>query len=159
MLRGHVYGEGVDFGLIPYPKANEDQTSYYSMVTTWGAAAMAVPTAVADPEISASIIDLISFESQKLVVPAYNEWIFEYKGAQREQDVKMLEYILAGQTIEPAHLWTDTGLYDSLKELLVVKQGTGGNVEKAGVVSTLESAAKRVSAKNTEYLEMLKKLY
>ena len=121
---------------------------------------MSIPKTVVDADMIGNMLDLMSYESQQLVVPAYSKWIFEGKKIQRIEDTQMLEIIMNGQVVDPAHLWLETGLYDSLKELISIGTGENeGDVSSSGVVSLLEGAKSKVNVTNQEFLEMIKKLY
>ncbi len=146
-----------DYAVIPFPKKDSQQDRYYSLVTTYGACGMAIPNTVADVNKVASIMDLISYESQQTVLPAYEEWLLAGRKVERSEDLEMLRIIMDGQVVDPAHLWLETGLYDALKNLVAVDNE--GNVSESSIGSLLASVKTKVNATNQEFLEKLKKLY
>lgn len=59
-----------DFGIIPYPKYDEEQSEYKSFSKA-GFAAFIIPSCTADPQMSADVTTVLSAESYKKVVPEY----------------------------------------------------------------------------------------
>ncbi|MCL2518652.1 MAG: hypothetical protein FWF15_08825, partial [Oscillospiraceae bacterium] len=85
-----------DYGIIPYPKWNEQQPAYYSMAD--GAHdVMAVPLTISDPEFTSIIIEALNAETYKQVVPALYDVAFKIKYARDDTSTEILDMILAGR--------------------------------------------------------------
>ncbi|MBE6689011.1 MAG: hypothetical protein E7588_07025 [Ruminococcaceae bacterium] len=97
-----------DFGIIPYPKYDEDQKEYYTMVD--GAhSIMAVPL-TADAEFSSVIIEALNAESYKKVIPAYYETDLKVKGARGdEQAAEILDMISKGVKFDFGYVYGPYG--------------------------------------------------
>ncbi len=89
-----------DFGIIPVPKFNEEQQSYYSPVDTICANYISIPANLTDPERTGIIIEALSCESYYTLTPAYYETTLMGKAIRDEESRSMLELIF------------DTTLYD-----------------------------------------------
>ena len=84
-----------DYGIIPYPKMDENQDKYYTMIDGHGPL-LAVLTTHPDPEMVGIITEAMSAESYNLVTPAYYEVALKVKYSRDEESVKMLDLIKDG---------------------------------------------------------------
>jgi ABC-type glycerol-3-phosphate transport system substrate-binding protein len=83
---------GSDFALLPFPKFDEAQEKYYTP-TLWSSC-LAIPTTNSDWEKTGLIIEALSAESRKIVIPAYYEISIGTKYLRDEISVRMLDIIL-----------------------------------------------------------------
>ncbi len=81
-----------DYGIIPYPKFDEAQTEYYTMVDG-GHEAMAIPASVKDLDFVGTITEALNAESYKRVIPVYYDIVLKTKGTRDETSVAMLDYL------------------------------------------------------------------
>ena len=58
--------------ILPYPKYNEAQDNYYTVVFD-NHSVFCVPKTVKDPERSGLIMEAMGYESMRIVTPAYYE--------------------------------------------------------------------------------------
>lgn len=65
-----VDDENANFSCVPFPKYNEEQESYYTMVCN-RAYGLAASAAISDLDNIASFIEVFAFHSQKLLYPEY----------------------------------------------------------------------------------------
>ena len=65
-----VDDENANFSCVPFPKYNEEQEDYYTMVCN-RAYALAASAAISDLDNIASFIEVFAFHSQKLLYPEY----------------------------------------------------------------------------------------
>jgi hypothetical protein len=84
----------LDFGILPYPKGYADQEEYCNTLHAYGNALMCIPDA-ADPEMSAAIMEALSYYGQKELLPAYYDITLVGKGIRDEQSEEMLDIIFA----------------------------------------------------------------
>ncbi|MBQ8508564.1 MAG: hypothetical protein IJ493_01515 [Clostridia bacterium] len=81
-----------EFGIVPYPKYDESQDRYYS--NSWyGATGAMIPVTSSDPEKVGLILDALTYEGEKSVVPVFREISVEQKGLRNEESIEMLEII------------------------------------------------------------------
>ena len=106
------------FGMMPIPKADETQDTYYSLVNPWTSTCFAVPTCVPESELTmiADVLNVMGAASMNVVSPNYKE-ILEYMKIRDDDSVDMLNnYILPnrGCDVGMAFKWggLDTLLHD-----------------------------------------------
>lgn len=110
------------FGMVPVPKADEDQDTYYSLVNPWTSTCFAIPTCVIGDELTKAIdvLNVMGAESMNTVSPNYKE-ILEYMKIRDDDSVDMLNnYILPnrGCDVGMVYKWgaLDTLLHDMASE-------------------------------------------
>lgn len=84
-----------DFGIIPYPKYDENQEKYETFSKT-GYGTFAIPSVVSDGEMSAIITVALNAESYKKVVPAYYDVALKTKYSRDDESAEMLDIIRKG---------------------------------------------------------------
>ncbi|MCL2814197.1 MAG: extracellular solute-binding protein [Oscillospiraceae bacterium] len=83
---------GSDFALLPFPKFDEAQPKYCTP-TLWSSC-LAIMTTNPDLEKTGLIVEALSAESKKIVIPAYYEISIGTKYLRDEISVRMLDIIL-----------------------------------------------------------------
>ena len=81
-----------DFGIIPYPKYDEAQDSYKTVVFD-NHSVFCVPKTAKDPERSGLILEALGYESMRLVTPAYYEVLLHGKVTRDDESNDMLDII------------------------------------------------------------------
>ena len=82
-----------DFGIIPLPKLNEAQASYYSTFSPFGSRFCAFPIQNADTEFMGTVYELLSRCGTDTVKVAYYDVLLSGKVARDEASVEMLDII------------------------------------------------------------------
>ncbi|MBQ8510201.1 MAG: hypothetical protein IJ493_09880 [Clostridia bacterium] len=81
-----------EYGVVPYPKYDEAQENYYS--NAWYAATGAyIPATCKDPEKIGSILDAMSYEGERTVIPAFRSITVEQKGLRNDDSIEMLKIV------------------------------------------------------------------
>ncbi len=93
-----------DYGILPYPKFDEDQDEYYTMVDG-GHAALGVPKSVEDLEFVGIITEALNAESHKIVFPAYYEVALKVKYTRDDESVKMLDMIVDSRVFDFGYVY------------------------------------------------------
>lgn len=81
-----------DFGIVPYPKRDENQENYHTQIGT-STSMFFVPRTTADPELTSMVCEALSFYSRKDVVPDYYEVALKEKYTRDEEVKDMLDII------------------------------------------------------------------
>lgn len=81
-----------DFLILPMPKYDEKQESYYSLVNTWCTSFVGVPK-TADAEKIGFIMEALAYKSYVDIRPQVYDVAFKAKGARNEEDASMLDII------------------------------------------------------------------
>lgn len=88
-----------DFGIIPFPKADENQDRYISaLVNPWP---KFVPSHAPDPERTSIIWEAIAAESRSTIVPAFKEMSLKTKFARDDESADMIDLIFNNVYIDP----------------------------------------------------------
>jgi len=125
-----------EFGIVPYPKYDEDQEEYYTMVD--GAhSIMAVPM-TADAERASIIVEALNAESYKKVIPAYYETDLKIKGARGDEEAaEILDMISKGVKFDFGYVYNSGGGVGQLISQIIA----GGNANFASAYDKAERAA------------------
>ena len=128
----------VAYGLLPFPKGDEMQTDYYSIIYN-GAGGMTVPVTVGDPVRTGNIIEWLNGKSYGGLKDAFIESTLYTKYAQDERSVSILRKMYDGNTYCDVAFLYDWG-------------GVSGTVENAhcnlqdNITSTLEGIGEKFAA-------------
>ena len=141
---------GIDYGVVPFPLRDSEQDSYRSMVSTYGSNCITICSTVKDVDITANIIELISYESMSTLTPALNEWLFEGRGIQHAEDLEMVEIIKNTKTYELCYVWSTGALYSTMISL--------NNANGEGISSALAGCEDAVKASVQRKLDRLNQL-
>lgn len=85
-----------DYGILPYPKLDEEQENYYSNSMD-NYSMLSVPKTAADLEFIGTITEALTRENHFSVIPAYYDVALTSKYARDEQSVAMLDIIMDGR--------------------------------------------------------------
>lgn len=112
----------VDYGIVPFPKYNEEQENYYSHVDG-RASVMFIPTDIEknDRDNISAVIEALSYGSYTTVMPAIENAALLGRYSSDDTTYRMLEKTLAGRTYAFAYLYRnccDTKLYWVLSSMM-----------------------------------------
>ncbi len=114
-----------DYGLIPYPKFDENQKEYRTMAGN-GHVTFAVPVTSSGDEAVGAVLEAMGYAGNKFTTPAYFETALKVKYAHDDETVQMLDLIketeytdtsaMFAATLDgPQDLWKNT-LWDAKKD-------------------------------------------
>lgn len=87
-------------GLLPYPKASEEQTTYRSSVSIYQYDVLTYPANIPDPVLVAVVADSLCRESHNICLPV----LVERAAGGNAEDAEMIRLIFEGRTAMPEHL-------------------------------------------------------
>jgi hypothetical protein len=134
-------GMNADFGIIPSPKADENQPRYSNTVSSSQATALCIPTTVTDLTRTGIIIDALCAESRYTLMPAYYYVQLKTKLARDEESAEMLDIIFESRKFDLSIIygWGDlSGIFSSAM--------TANN---PNIVSNLDRATNSINASIT----------
>lgn len=140
----------IEFGVVPYPKKDTQQKEYYSFITTYGSNCITICSSVKDLELTANIIELLSYESMQTVTPTLSEYLLGGRVINHAEDAQMLLEVQKNPVYELCYLWSTGSLYSTL---IALNAAHGG-----GIASALETSEGAVAASVERKLERLKLL-
>jgi ABC-type glycerol-3-phosphate transport system substrate-binding protein len=130
-----------DFGIIPVPKFDTNQTDYKSFVN--GAASMVcVPATVkeADREYVSIIIEGMAAEAYRVVTPVLYETYLKRKVTRDAESMDMIDYIVRNRVFDMAYVNMHDGVGSYVRDLLQ----KGATDISSTMKSYQKSAAKRI---------------
>jgi len=125
-----------NFSIIPYPKYNEDQDSYYTM-SDGAHGTMMVPITISDPERTSIIIEALNAETYKQVIPAYFDTALKNRYSRDAESAEMLDLLLAARVFDFGYMY-DTGIAFSIQRL-VSKNSNNTESEYASQIKKAET--------------------
>lgn len=140
----------VDFGLVPYPKFDEQQEGHHSNMVD-RVLVFCIPTTNPDPSKIGIITDALSGESVYTTLPVYFDTHVSTKGLRDERSIDMLAIIRATRDVDMSvpYNWC-ASLNTGIQNLLLA-----GN---SSVASTVESARSAVEQKIADTMEIFAEL-
>lgn len=88
-----------DFGIIPYPKANEQQEKYYT-TSRDGRSMFVIPIDVPDAAFSGMITEALAIAGKLNVIPVYYDKVLKHKAARDEESGRMLDILRDGLVLD-----------------------------------------------------------
>lgn len=105
---GQLRSAEIDYGILPYPKWDEAQTSYRTMIDG-SHEILAVPSTVADPAFVGTVTEALNAESYKNTVPAYYDLVLKTKGTRDEESVSIIDMITNGRVFDFGYVFGSDG--------------------------------------------------
>lgn len=140
----------IEYGVVPTPMGSDDQESYYSFISTYGSNCITICSTVKDVDLTANIIELISYESMNSVTPELKNFLLGGRILNKADDARMLEIILNTKTYELSYLWNTGSLYATLRTLVDTKS--------TNVASAFAESREPVKASVARKLERVSRL-
>ena len=83
----------VEFGILPYPKATEEQKSYRARME--GCELFGVPLTNTEHEMTGVILEAMACESRASVIPEYKEKMLKYRATRDRESSAVLDLVFA----------------------------------------------------------------
>lgn len=110
-----------DYGIIPYPKLDEAQSEYKTMVDGFHTL-FCIPKTIKDDEFVGAVVELLNAESYRSVVPTYYETALKVKYARDNESVQIMDMILEGRAFDFGYFYDNwTGFAFMLQDLMQKK--------------------------------------
>ncbi len=133
-----------DYGIIPYPKYDENQEDYSTLV--FGPPLTAIPTTNTDLERTGVILDALAAESVKELIPAYYKTTLLGKAARDEESIEMLGLLFETRCYDLATCYWWDMIYG------ISEQIASG---KGCLISYIEKNRSRFDSQITEFSEAM----
>lgn len=136
-----------DFGLLPMPKYDEMQESYYSPILPRNASALAIPVTNTNTEITGYIVEAMAAKSSTTLRPAYYTYTIEGKGLRDEESARMLDIVLSTRIVDFGSVFDFGGMVAAFQDLTLTN-----STDIASTYAAYVDAAKTACA---EVIDML----
>lgn len=125
------------YGIVPVPKYNEEQTSYYSNVN-YLAPLLVVPKTNVNSEKTGRILDTMAYMSYKELLPVYYNSNLAYKALGTPEALEMLNIIRDTRCFETGLLygWT-TDFYTEVRDVFI---GATATTSPSGAITRYRRA-------------------
>ena len=138
------------YGIIPRPKLNEEQEDYLSLVHD-AVTSCSIPVTNTDMEMACAVLEALSAEGYRSVIPAYYEMALKVKYAQDDVSVQLIDLIYNNSTTDfiyvNNYIFTDAGNLGTISRTLI-KDGSDDYMSTyASMKKPLETAFKKVFSK------------
>ncbi len=110
------YDDGIEFGIVPLPKFDEEQENYYSPSDPAGYAVV-IPVNAVDPEFSAYMTELVCCEAKNYLTPAYYETTLKHRDARDDESEEMLDLIFDNKKFDIGAIYNFGGIADMFANL------------------------------------------
>ncbi len=130
-----------DFGILPLPKFEEEQSSYYSTSNTSWEDYLIVPVTNQAFEMTGHVLDAMGYYSQQYVTPAFIETSVLGKSVRDDDSAKMVELIYDTHVYDVARIFGWGGI-NSMINTLVDNSSTALASEYAKIESAIMEAMK-----------------
>ena len=107
-----------DHAVLPLPKLDETQERYLTGTCIGSATVYAVPITTPDTEFTSRMIEAISAEGKRLVIPAYIDTAIKIKHSSDETSKEIYDLILDGRIIDFATIYDSDGMYLLFRQLM-----------------------------------------
>lgn len=114
----------LEYGLLPFPKYDENQEQYYSGMSVWHTSFYCVPAFPKDLDRSGAVSESLAYYSEKLVTPAYYEKTLVGRYVTDAESGQMLDLIFDNRIFDLG-LYYRTGNLNSML-ILMLRNKTSG---------------------------------
>ena len=113
-----------DFGVVPLPKANKEQTGYYTNIHRYASAAVSIPVGASDEDNAktGAILEAMAYEGFKYLTPAYYDISLKTKYARDDESSEMLDIILSGRSADLGYVGNLGGFLEGIVGDVVKKK-------------------------------------
>lgn len=115
VLIDNLADSNVTYGILPMPKYDENQEGYYGVCYD---SPMWVPVTVSDPERTGLIIEAMSFEGYKTILPAYKDIALKNRYATDADSAEMLDIIFENRVLSFSYIYGNSGFQGILNKII-----------------------------------------
>ena len=108
----------IDFGVVPYPKLDASQESYYNTVGSWHSGFICVPTGQADVSRTGAVLEAMAAESMYTLLPAYYDIALKGKYVRDEESEEMLDLIFSTKVFDLGWIYQIGGYNERIMDQL-----------------------------------------
>ena len=140
-----------DFGILPYPKYTESQDKYYSRMEGCELFFAPISAAQEDLDRSSVILEALSSESAKSVIPVYYDLALKTKFTRDDESAEIIDILFENRVFDLG----DTAWCDKVRDPIFAEMFKKNN---RNLVSKLDSLDKTVGTLITKTVEAFEKL-
>ena len=111
-----------DFGILPYPKYDENQSEYYSLISTGLTPGVSIPVTNNEPEKAGLILEAMAYYSVDTLTHAYYDTALNNRYIRDEDSGEMLDIIFASRVYDFGYIFDVGGLGLMIQNMYQSKQ-------------------------------------
>ncbi len=112
-----------DFGILPFPKQDEDQKDYASPIGPYWATFAVVPVTNRDRDLAGDVMEALGYYGQQIIRPDFVDKCVRHRSLRDEDSSAMLDLIFSHRTYDLAMIY-DCGKLEEVFQMLVDKNST-----------------------------------
>ena len=140
----------VNYGILPYPKYDENQKKYYSITMDLSTAFVIPKTAQDDAEFVGVITEALAYYSYQYVRDALYNTVLKYRDAKDAESSKCVDIILANPKYDFAYIYA--GAWGDMQGPASILRNCIG-AQNDGVASYFDQFKSRYTTKLDEFLD------
>ena len=142
-----------DFGILPYPKYDESQDGYYSLISTGLVPGLSIPVTNNEPEKAGLICEAMAYYSIDTLTAAYYDNALNTRYIRDEESGDMLDIIFASRAYDIGYIY-DVGGLGMLIQNMFAQKNTNfasryASMEKSAIAALDELSAELEEAVHT----------
>ncbi|MBQ7298894.1 MAG: hypothetical protein IJW77_03535 [Clostridia bacterium] len=126
----HLRDMESDYLILPAPKWDEKQESYYSFLSPWGSCFIALPQTVSGNENYGFLTEALARYSREVVRPVAYDLVYKEKDSRDERSAKVLDILLDCTYIDFASLYNFGSVNNTLVDVLYKDAPLASGIEK-----------------------------
>ncbi len=139
-----------DYGVIPMPKYDENQESYYNAITTFNCPTFCIPKNATDLSMSAVVMQAMACRGETSITPVYYNTILKEQASRDSDSWRMLDIIFENRVFDLCTVYNFGNLAGNGQNSYIsvlVKNG-----QRDQLVSTIETYASTADARIEELM-------
>lgn len=140
-----------DFGILPYPKYDEQQKEYYSRMEGCELFFSPITASQESLDVSSAVLEALSSESAKTVIPVYYDLALKTKFTRDNESAEILDVLFANRVFDLG----DTVWCDKVRDPIFAEMFKKNNMD---LVSKLDSLNKTIETLITKTVAAFEKL-
>ena len=143
-----------DFGILPLPKYDDSQDSYYSYVHTNNSSTSCVPITNSDLDLAGRLLEDMAYKSYTTVRPAFYDVALKVKYSRDDESAEMLDIIYDNINIDLTLVMNRSGLTidNTLRSAM-----QSGATDLVSLIAGQKSACEAIIDRNAETILNLEK--
>ncbi len=138
-----------DFGLIPWPKYDENQENFHHFVHGTAGKVITVTAAAQDTEMSGAIIEATAAKSMYTLTPAYYDVALTRKYMRDTESMEMLDIILQDRRYDLGYIYDWGSMYTNIRTIIIQGKDTFASTWEKGT-KAFDTAMEKTLAKYEE---------
>lgn len=122
--------KNVEYGIIPYPKYDDNQEQYYTYQNPGACISAVVPVTAPNKEMTGAVMEALAYYGKQELYPTIYEVLFKYKVAQDLESQKMIDLIYSCRVWDLAFAADCGNIYTFLSQNVLITGNISSSYKK-----------------------------